>query len=88
LTHVIDHTISTHPGIVKGEARYQGDHGLFLMNQVPALAFTSTLVSELMAEITHTPKDLPELVDSSKMVELALALRDLLIEMNSTNQNI
>lgn len=36
---------------------YQGDHGFFLLNQRPALAMTSELVTELMTEIIHTPKD-------------------------------
>ena len=33
---------------------------------------------ELMNEITHTPKDTPEMVDAAKLVAVAQALRDLL----------
>jgi aminopeptidase YwaD len=66
--------------LVEGEPWYQGDHGLFLINQVPALALTSERVAELMAEITHTPKDTPEKVDPARLVQVALALRDLLVE--------
>jgi aminopeptidase YwaD len=69
-------------GLIEGEAWYQGDHGLFLMHQRPALAVTSELVMELMAEITHTPKDVPETVDPARLVKVAIALRDLLLSLN------
>jgi aminopeptidase YwaD len=52
------------------------------MNQRPALAITSELLTELMAEITHTPKDRPEVVDTTKPVKVALALRDLLLYLD------
>jgi aminopeptidase YwaD len=73
---------SRYDGLIEGEAWYQGDHGLFLINHRPALAVTSELVTELMTEITHTPKDKPELVDPARLVELALALRDLLSQLD------
>lgn len=65
--------------IGEGEPWYQGDHGLFLMNQRPALALTSDQVTELMAEIVHTPKDSPEIIDTRKLVTVAVALRELLL---------
>ena len=73
---------SRYEDLVEGEAWYQGDHGLFLMNQRPTLAITSELVSELMAEITHTPKDTPETVDPARLVTVARALRDLLLHLD------
>ena len=63
-----------------------GDHGFFLMNQIPALAITSELLTELMAEITHTPKDRPEIVELAKLAKVALALRDVLLHLNQTPQ--
>jgi aminopeptidase YwaD len=69
---------SGYKDLAEGEAWYQGDHGLFLMNQRPALAITSELLAELMSEITHTPKDRPEVVDPARLVKVAQALRDLL----------
>ena len=75
-------TFSHYEGLIEGEAWYQGDHGLFLMNQTPALALTSELVMELMAEITHTPKDVPETVEPAKLVMVAHALRDLLVNLS------
>jgi aminopeptidase YwaD len=73
---------SAQTGIVEGEPWYQGDHGLFVMNQIPALAITSESFVELLKEIVHTPKDVPEIVDTSKLVDVALALRDLLMALD------
>ena len=74
----IHDVFGSYPGIVQGDPWYQGDHGILLINQVPALALTSELVMELMNGITHTPKDKPEMVDPAKLVVVAQALRDLL----------
>jgi len=79
LTGSIRGVLAGYEEMVEGEAWYQGDHGLFLMNQTPALAFTSEMLAELMAEITHTPKDIPETVNPPKLVQVALALRDLVL---------
>ena len=78
----IHKVFSTHKSLVEGEPWYQGDHGLFLLNQRPALALTSELLTELMAEITHTPKDSPEIVNTTKLVDVAIALRDLLLYLD------
>ena len=78
----IQEVFSVYQDIVEGEPWYQGDHGLFLINKIPALAITSELLNEVMAEITHTPKDRPEIVDTTKLVCAALALRDLLLHLD------
>ena len=77
----IRETLAAHAGLMEGEPWYQGDHGLFLLNGVPALALTSELVAELMAEITHTPKDTPDTVDPAKLAEVAVALRDVVVRL-------
>jgi len=69
-------------GLIEGQAWFQGDHSLFVMNQAPALAFTAEYLDELMAEFTHTPKDIPEIIDPQKLVDLAFVLRNLLEELN------
>jgi aminopeptidase YwaD len=69
-------------GLVAGEPWYQGDHGLFLLNRRPALALTSDHLLELMAEITHTPQDRPEIIDCARLVTVALALRDLVLQLD------
>jgi aminopeptidase YwaD len=69
-------SLTIHKGLVEGEQWYQGDHMLFVLNGVPALALTSESVAQVI-EITHTAKDRPELVDPAKLVGTALALHDL-----------
>ncbi len=61
-------------GIVEGEQWYQGDHSMFVQNERAAIAFTSEKAFELLTTVTHTPKDMPEIVDCQKLVELAQAL--------------
>jgi aminopeptidase YwaD len=68
---------SKYKGIIAGEPWYQGDHMIFVQNQKPSIAFTSEKVTELMATITHSPQDTPDIVDCGKLVELAHALHDL-----------
>jgi aminopeptidase YwaD len=79
---LIQEVFGAQKGMVEGEPWYQGDHGLFLMNQRPALAITSQRFIEILTEIAHTPKDGPEMVDTSKLVNLAVALRDLLLHLD------
>jgi aminopeptidase YwaD len=78
----IRQVFSVYDDLVEGDAWYQGDHGLFLMKGRPALAMTSELVAELMAEITHTPRDTPEVVNTDRLVRVAHALRDLLSHLD------
>jgi aminopeptidase YwaD len=79
---MIHDAFSSQADLVEGESWYAGDHGLFLMNSRPAIAITSELLAELMAEYTHTPKDGPEIVDTDKLVMLATELHDLLMRVD------
>jgi len=74
--------MSAYPDIVEGEQWYQGDHMVFVQNQVPAVAITSHVLPQLMVEITHTSKDVPELVDASKLAEIADFLHKLILNLN------
>jgi aminopeptidase YwaD len=78
----IQETFARYPELIEGEPWYQGDHSLFLINQTPALAFTSERVEHLLNEIVHTPKDTPEIVDAAKLVQVARALHALLLELD------
>jgi aminopeptidase YwaD len=69
------------PGLVEGEAWYQGDHGLFLMHSRPALAMTTDRLAEVMASITHSPLDTIDKVDPAKPAQVALALRELILDL-------
>jgi aminopeptidase YwaD len=79
ISAAIHSAFSKQEGVIEGEPWYQSDHMIFVQNQVPAMAITSDQFMELSAKITHTPKDHPDLVDYEKLVDLALALRDLLV---------
>lgn len=81
LSENIAATFARHPGLIEGDPWVQGDHFLFLMNNVPALAITSELVMELLTEICHTPKDRPEIVDPARLVTAVHALRELVTEL-------
>lgn len=61
-------------GISQGEQWFNGDHMIFVQNNVPSIAFTAQQMPELMKMITHTSMDVPEIVDCQKLVEVASAL--------------
>lgn len=63
-------------GLGHGEQWYSGDHMVFVQNQVPAIAITSELTPELMKTVIHTSADTPDLIDVHKLVEIAMALND------------
>lgn len=63
-------------GLYRGEQWFNGDHMMFVQNQVPSIAITSESTPELMKTITHTSADTPDLIDCHKLVEIAMALND------------
>ncbi|WP_424358280.1 M28 family metallopeptidase [Methanocella sp. MCL-LM] len=65
-------------GLTEGPEWPQGDHMIFAMSGAPAIAFTSEHLLKLTADITHTSRDVPELVDCRKLVELAEAIMQLI----------
>jgi aminopeptidase YwaD len=67
-------------GITEGAQWPQGDHSIFIQFGVPAIAVTSQwfIMNMEGQDITHTPKDNPEIVDCRKVVEIAEALSWLL----------
>ncbi len=68
-----------YPTITRGEDWYQGDHMIFVQQNIPSIAFTSDQVSELMANVTHTSADVPDNVDCEHLVALAEALTELVV---------
>ena len=81
LNSTIHEIISQYPGICEGVQWPQGDHSIFLQFGVPAVAVSSKWFTDNIndQDITHTPKDNIEIVDCSKLVEIANAL-DLFIK--------
>jgi aminopeptidase YwaD len=80
IADLIRKVFSDQEDVVEGEPWYQSDHSLFVQNQVPAMAITSEHFMELSTHVTHTPKDGPEIVDSEKLVNVALVLLGLLLD--------
>jgi len=58
-------------GLVEGPGWPQGDHSLFTINQVPALAVTSENAFFIGSTVAHTPEDKPELVDCGAVATVA-----------------
>jgi aminopeptidase YwaD len=83
LLRIASLAVENFPGIVEGAQWYQGDHSIFIQNGCPALAVTSQWFLENIAnqEITHTPKDNLEIVEPSKLVEIANALAWMISEV-------
>lgn len=70
-----DAVFGRYDGIVRGAQWYQGDHMIFVQNGKAAIVMTSERSPELMATVTHTAQDSPEIIDCDKLVEIADALQ-------------
>lgn len=79
----IARVFSDYAGVTPGEPWVQSDHSIFIQRGVPALALTTTELAEVMGTITHTEHDTIDLVDTGKLVEIALALRDLILAIDA-----
>lgn len=66
--------------LVEGAPWYQGDHTLFLQNRIPAIVFTSEWFLEHMEtqNLTHTPKDSPNIVRWQSIVAIVETIERLL----------
>jgi aminopeptidase YwaD len=71
-----------HDGFFEGPSWYQSDHGIFIAKGIPAMAVTDENLVELMTEITHTEKDVPDIVDLQKIINNALVLEKVIIELD------
>lgn len=74
------HVFEKFDGIIEGEQWFNGDHMIFVQSGRASIAFTSEKVSELMATVTHTPRDTLDIIDSGKLVEVALALKSFIMQ--------
>ena len=78
LEHTVQQVFSGFPGFTPGDPWFNGDHMIFVQKGVPALAFTSESMPELMRTVTHTALDTPDILDPAKLVEVAASLNVLL----------
>jgi aminopeptidase YwaD len=76
-------TMKEYPGIVEGKPWPQGDHSIFVQYGRPAIAASSQWFSENInnQNITHTEKDNIDIVDCSRVVELAEAIKSLVLKL-------
>ena len=79
---VLSKVLEKYEGLEEGEQWYQGDHMIFVQNNVPSIAVTAGNIVELMTEITHTERDTVELVDLEKLVTLATGLKQFIESLN------
>ena len=75
--------VKDNPELAEGHQWPQGDHSIFLQYGIPAIAVTSQWFIDNMEtqDITHTPKDNLSIVSEDKLVEVALALRELICKL-------
>ena len=73
-------------GFFEGPPWYQSDHGIFMAKGIPAMAITEENVLELMAEITHTEKDVPTIIDPHKLVQNAQTLKSVIAALDQLLQ--
>ena len=78
MTQKINPTFTHYKGLLEGLQWYQGDHMIFAQKGIPSIAFATDKMEELMTEVTHTPRDTPDIVDCNKLVEIAQALTDMI----------
>ncbi len=75
--------INENPNIDEGVQWPQGDHSIFVQYGRPAIAVSSKWFIDNISdqEITHTPKDNLDIVDNNRLVELALAIKSLIMRI-------
>lgn len=79
LRTIADEVLQNHPDITEGIQWPQGDHSIFVQFGRPAIAVSSKWFIDNIAnqDITHTPKDNPEIVNLSKLVDIAEAIEEI-----------
>jgi aminopeptidase YwaD len=78
-----DRVINSNDSIIEGVPWPQSDHSIFVQQGVPAIAITSQWFLDHIdtQTITHTPKDHVGIVNHHKVVEIALAIRDVIVDI-------
>lgn len=71
------------PENIRIDPWYQGDHMLFVMNRVPAVAISSENPYQIAAKLAHTPMDTVENTDAGKILEIANTLKALIHRLGS-----
>ena len=66
--------------LVEGPQWFQSDHAIFAMGGRPALAFTTELVKEMLAELFHADTDTPDHIEPARIVNIATAMETLITD--------
>lgn len=75
---IINQLIEQSEDLIIIEPWVEGDHMLFQMSNIAAIALTSENIFEMIDNIIHTKKDRIELVDYEKIYEEIIFLKDLI----------
>lgn len=78
--------VDQYSGALEGEPWYQGDHSIVVMKGAPAVAVTSECFIEITKKYTHTTRDVPALVDTRKLVEAALTIKDMILALSDAEE--
>ena len=74
------------PELHEGEPWFQGDHMIFVQQQVPALALVSENFLHITSAIAHTEKDTVDLVNPHTLAVTAIALHQIITELCHNRQ--
>jgi aminopeptidase YwaD len=66
-----------HPDLEVIDPWPMGDHMLFVMEEVPVIAFTSKGIFQLLDTVIHTEKDTVDLIDSKKVIKVVRILEEM-----------
>jgi len=82
LNRIISNVFQDSRKFIERDPWYQSDHMLFAMNGRPAVALTTEDFDNAWANIAHTAKDTIDLADIDILADTAVALRELIDELN------
>ncbi len=82
--------LQQHSNIVNGLPWVQGDHSIFIQYGCPAIAVSSSWFIENIEnqDITHTPKDNLDIVSYNKVAECAVAIAELINNLEQSESKI
>lgn len=84
INNIAHNIFSKKYNMAAGDQWYQGEHAILAQQGIPALAFTAELLDEILDKV-HTEKDNLKLVDTKKVVKIARALQQFLLELKIIN---
>jgi aminopeptidase YwaD len=77
---------TTVPRIVEGSEWPMSDHMVFAMRGIPAIAVTSTGLTDIAATVAHTERDVPSLIDPTLIDDAARFIAALIGTMGESHR--